>query len=84
MNPTRLRADAAGNRARIIAAARTAIADAGEVKLNAIARQAGVQRLVLIHVNPLQVSDEALAKSARTEFAAADVGVDLAAIPLDG
>jgi len=30
MNPTRLRADAAGNRARIIAAARTAIADAGE------------------------------------------------------
>ena len=42
MNPTRLRADAAGNRARIIAAARTAIADAGEVKLNAIARQAGV------------------------------------------
>ena len=49
-----------------------------------IARQAGVERLVLIHVNPLQVSDEALAKSARTEFAAADVGVDLAAIPLDG
>ena len=42
MNPTRLRADAAGNRARIIAAARAAIADAGEVKLNAIARQAGV------------------------------------------
>ena len=42
MNPTRLRADAAGNRARIIAAARTAIAAAGEVKLNAIARQAGV------------------------------------------
>ena len=31
MGPTRLRADAAGNRARIIAAARTAIADAGEV-----------------------------------------------------
>src|SRR6185437_2683687 len=42
MNPTRLRADAAGNHARIIAAARAAIADAGEVKLNAIARQAGV------------------------------------------
>ncbi len=37
-----LRADAAGNRARIIAAARAAITDAGEVKLNAIARQAGV------------------------------------------
>jgi AcrR family transcriptional regulator len=42
MNPTRLRADAAGNRARIVAAARSALADAGEVKLNAIARQAGV------------------------------------------
>lgn len=42
MNPTRLRADAAGNRARIIAAARSAISDSGEVKLNAIARQAGV------------------------------------------
>jgi AcrR family transcriptional regulator len=42
MNPPRLRADAADNRARIIAAARAAIANAGEVKLNAIARQAGV------------------------------------------
>jgi AcrR family transcriptional regulator len=42
MNPPHLRADAAGNRARIIAAAREAIADTGEVKLNAIARQAGV------------------------------------------
>ena len=42
MNRASLRADAAGNRARIIAAARAAIADAGEVKLNAIARQAGV------------------------------------------
>ena len=42
MNPTRLRADAADNRARIIAAARAIIADAGDVKLNAVARQAGV------------------------------------------
>src|ERR1700749_2267640 len=42
MEPASLRADAAGNRARIIAAARAAIAAAGEVKLNAIARQAGV------------------------------------------
>jgi AcrR family transcriptional regulator len=42
MDPTSLRADAAGNRARIIAAARAAIADGGDVKLNAIARQAGV------------------------------------------
>ena len=37
-----LRADAAGNRARIIAAARAAVADGGEVRLNAIARDAGV------------------------------------------
>jgi len=42
MNPASLRADAAGNRARIIQAARALIANADEVKLNAIARQAGV------------------------------------------
>jgi AcrR family transcriptional regulator len=42
MNPPRVRADAAGNRARIIQAARTMIANADEVKLNAIAKQAGV------------------------------------------
>ena len=42
MNRASLRADAAGNRARIIEAARAAIASAGDVKLNAIARQAGV------------------------------------------
>jgi AcrR family transcriptional regulator len=42
MNQTSLRADAASNRARIIAAARAAIADEGDVRLNAIARQAGV------------------------------------------
>src|ERR1700743_1859209 len=42
MNRASLRADAADNRARIIAAARAAIARGGEVKLNAIARQAGV------------------------------------------
>src|ERR1700753_4199878 len=42
MEPASLRADAADNRARIIAAARAAIASGGEVKLNAIARQAGV------------------------------------------
>jgi AcrR family transcriptional regulator len=42
MNRASLRADAADNRARIIAAARAAIANADEVKLNAIARQAGV------------------------------------------
>jgi AcrR family transcriptional regulator len=42
MNQASLRADAASNRARIIAAARAAIADEGDVRLNAIARQAGV------------------------------------------
>lgn len=42
MNQPSLRADAAGNRTRIIAAARAAIADGGDVRLNAIARQAGV------------------------------------------
>jgi AcrR family transcriptional regulator len=42
MEPASLRADAADNRARIIAAARSAIASDGEVRLNAIAKQAGV------------------------------------------
>jgi hypothetical protein len=40
--PASLRADAAGNRAWIIWADRAAIANADEMKLNAIARQAGV------------------------------------------
>jgi len=47
-----------------------------------IAREAGAKRLVLIHINPLQESDEALAESAHREFAGAEVGVDLASIPL--
>ena len=47
MSPASLRADAAGNRARIIQAARAAIASADEVKLNAIARQAGVGQATL-------------------------------------
>ena len=42
MDSTRRRADATDNRARIIQAARAAIADADEIKLNAIAKQAGV------------------------------------------
>jgi AcrR family transcriptional regulator len=42
MDPTRRRADAADNRARIIRAARAVIANADEMKLNAIAKQAGV------------------------------------------
>jgi ribonuclease BN (tRNA processing enzyme) len=44
-----------------------------------IAREAGVDQLVLIHVNPLQESDEALAASAGREFPGASVGVDLEA-----
>jgi AcrR family transcriptional regulator len=42
MNAPRLRADAADNRARIVEAARAAIAGSDEVKLNAIAKRAGV------------------------------------------
>ncbi|GAA3584788.1 TetR/AcrR family transcriptional regulator [Nonomuraea rosea] len=42
MDSTPRRADAAGNRERIIEAARAVIANADEVKLNAIAKQAGV------------------------------------------
>ncbi|MET0132476.1 MAG: TetR/AcrR family transcriptional regulator [Kibdelosporangium sp.] len=42
MNPPRLRTDAAENRARIIEVARAAVASSDELKLNAIAKQAGV------------------------------------------
>jgi AcrR family transcriptional regulator len=42
MNPPRRRADATENRDRIIETARAVIANSGEVKLNAIAKQAGV------------------------------------------
>ena len=42
MNAPARRADATANRARIIAAARSAMAASDEVRLNAIARQAGV------------------------------------------
>ncbi|WP_020496008.1 TetR/AcrR family transcriptional regulator [Sciscionella marina] len=42
MNPSRRRADATENRARIIEAARAAVAEAAEPKLNAIAKRAGV------------------------------------------
>ena len=47
-----------------------------------IAREASVDHLVLIHINPLQESDEALAESAKAEFAGAEVGLDLAPVPL--
>jgi ribonuclease BN (tRNA processing enzyme) len=53
----------------------TAAGEAGR-----IASAAGVERLVLIHVNPLQSSDEELLGAARAEFAAAEVGEDL--VPL--
>ena len=42
MTPPRRRADAAENRARILEAARAVIAGSDELKLNAIAKQAGV------------------------------------------
>jgi ribonuclease BN (tRNA processing enzyme) len=53
----------------------TAAGEAGR-----IARDAGVDRLVLIHVNPLQRSDDELAAAARAEFPEASVGQDL--VPL--
>jgi ribonuclease BN (tRNA processing enzyme) len=43
-----------------------------------IAREAGVGRLVLIHVNPLQRIDDELARAASVEFPDALVGTDLA------
>jgi ribonuclease BN (tRNA processing enzyme) len=48
-----------------------------------IAREAGVERLVLIHVNPLQEDDSMLAASAAPEFPAVEVGMDLASIGLE-
>ncbi|WP_199443090.1 TetR/AcrR family transcriptional regulator [Umezawaea beigongshangensis] len=42
MNAPRLRADAADNRARIVEAARDAVAGSDEFKLNAVAKRAGV------------------------------------------
>ena len=74
MNPASLRADAAGNRARIIAAARAAIANADEVKLNAIARQAGVGQGTLYRHFPTR--EDLLAEVYRE-----DVGELVAAAP---
>ncbi|MGD0607887.1 MAG: TetR/AcrR family transcriptional regulator [Streptosporangiaceae bacterium] len=74
MNPASLRADAAGNRARIIAAARAAIGSADEVKLNAIARQAGVGQGTLYRHFPTR---EALLAEVYRE----DVGELVAAAP---
>jgi ribonuclease BN (tRNA processing enzyme) len=58
-------------------ATHTASGDAGR-----IARETGVERLVLIHVNPLVRSDDDLAAPARTEFGKTEVGIDLAPLPL--
>src|ERR1700733_1861586 len=74
MNRTSLRADAAGNRARIVAAARAAIARGGEVKLNAIARQAGVGQGTLYRHFPTR--EDLLAEVYRE-----DVGELVAAAP---
>ena len=74
MDRTSLRADAAGNRARIIAAARAALARGGEVRLNAIARQAGVGQGTLYRHFPTR--DELLAEVYRE-----DVGELVAAAP---
>lgn len=54
----------------------TAAGEAGR-----IARDAEVERLVLIHVNPLQSSDDALARSAQAEFPHVLVGQDLVTLP---
>jgi len=74
MNPASLRADAAGNRARIIQAARELIANADEVKLNAIARQAGVGQGTLYRHFPTR--EDLLAEVYRE-----DVGNLVAAAP---
>ena len=55
----------------------TAAGEAGR-----IAKAAGVARLVLIHVSPLGISDDELVAPARAEFAATDVGQDLAPVNL--
>jgi AcrR family transcriptional regulator len=75
MDRPRLRADAAGNRARIIQAARAAVAGGGEVKLNAIARQAGVGQGTLYRHFPTR--EDLLAEVYRE-----DVGELVAAAPV--
>lgn len=48
-----------------------------------IARAAGVEHLVLIHISPLLESEDELLASAAAEFANTVVGTDLLTIPLD-
>lgn len=55
---------------------------AGEA--GAVAREAGVDRLVLIHLSPLLRSVEELEASARAEFPAASAGRDLVPVELSG
>jgi AcrR family transcriptional regulator len=74
MDPASLRADAADNRARIIAAAREAVATEGEVRLNAIAKRAGVGQGTLYRHFPTR--DDLLAEVYRE-----DVGELVAAAP---
>jgi len=74
MERASLRADAAGNRARIIAAARAAVAGGDEVRLNAIARQAGVGQGTLYRHFPTR--DDLLAEVYRE-----DVGELVTAAP---
>ena len=65
--PASLRADAAGNRARIIAAARAALARDGDVRLNAIAKEAGVGQGTLYRHFPTR--DDLLAEVYREDVA---------------
>ena len=74
MTPASLRADAAGNRARIIRAAREMIASGGEVRLNAIAKEAGVGQGTLYRHFPTR--EDLLAEVYRE-----DVGELVAAAP---
>ncbi|MEU3183915.1 helix-turn-helix domain-containing protein [Streptomyces sp. NPDC006923] len=55
MNESQRRADAAVNRERIIAAAREVVSGAGEFKLNAIAKRAGVGQGTLYRHFPTRV-----------------------------
>lgn len=74
MDSTRRRADAADNRARIIQAARAVIANDDEIKLNAIAKQAGVGQGTLYRHFPTR--EDLLAEVYRE-----DVGELVAAAP---
>ncbi|GAA4607632.1 TetR/AcrR family transcriptional regulator [Actinoallomurus liliacearum] len=74
MDSTRRRADAADNRARIIRVAREVIANAEEIRLNAIAKQAGVGQGTLYRHFPTR--EDLLAEVYRE-----DVGELVAAAP---